>query len=141
MNNPTLARIVRPELADFGKLLLAEGFKVFVFRSDVERVAKGGMESCAETIGFSRVVDEQECFGTVSYGIAGHQFNMPIKPSREHGSAMFIGDTDQMPEFDELTLENAELYASPTGFNRLVGTQNNYRDPVWQDRLYVEVSG
>lgn len=136
---PTLARIARPELSDFGKQLLAAGFRVFVFRSDVERVAKGGMESCATTIGFSRVVDEQECFASVSYGIAGYQFSMPIKPSREHGSSMFIGDTDEMSEFDSLTLDNAELYASPTGYNRLVGTQKN--DPAWLDGLYVETLG
>lgn len=134
----TLARIVQSELSDFGKELLAAGFKVYVFRSDAERVAKGGRESCATHIGFSRVVGEQECFASVSYGLAGYQFNMPIKPSRKHGSSMFIGDTDQMPEFDSLTLANAELYASPTGFNRLVGTQSN--DP-WGRGLYVEVTG
>jgi hypothetical protein len=139
--SPTLARIVLPELSDFGKLLLAEGFKVFVFRSDVERVAKGGKESCATTIGFSRVVDGQECFGSVShgYGRGGYQFSMPIKPSRTNGSSMFIGDTDQMPEFDSLTLDNAELYASPFGYNRLVAMQKN--DPEWCIGLYVEVTG
>lgn len=136
---PTLARIVRPELSDFGKQLLAAGFRVFVFRSDVERVAKGGMESCATTIGFSRVVDERECFASVSREVAGYKFSMPITPSRKHGSSMFIGDTDEMPEFDSLTLSNAELYASPTGYNRLVGTQEN--DPEWQDKLYTEVVG
>ena len=139
--NPTLARIVLPELSDFGKLLLSEGFKVFVFRSDVERVAKGGKESCATTIGFSRVVDEQDCFASVSrgYGRGGYQFSMPITPSRKHGSGMFIGDTDAMPEFEELTLANAELYASPTGYNHLVGTQKN--DPTLYVNIYVEVSG
>jgi len=138
--HPTLARIARPELSDFGKQLLAAGFKVFVFRSDVERVAKGGLESCATTIGFSRVVDDQECFASVSYGIAGYQFSMPITPSRRYGSAMFIGDTDQTPEFDSLTLDNAELYASPTGYNRLVGEQKN--SPEWlTNGIYVEVAG
>jgi hypothetical protein len=135
----TLARIALPELSDFGKRLLAEGFKVFVFRSDVERVGKGGKESCATTIGFSRVIDGQDCFASVSYGLAGYQFSMPIAPSRKNGSSMFIGDTDRMPEFDSLTLDNAELYASPTGYNRLVGTQKN--DPAWQSGLYIEVSG
>jgi hypothetical protein len=141
MNSPTLARIVLPELSDFGKQLLAEGYKVFVFRSDVERVAKGGKESCATTIGFSRVVDGRECFASVSrgYGRGGYQFSMPMKPSRKHGSSMFIGNTDQTPEFESLTLDNAELYASPTGYNRLVGTQEN--DPAWLNGLYIEVVG
>lgn len=136
--NP-LARIVLTDLATFGKELLAAGFTVYVFRSDVERVAKGGKESCAKTIGFSRIVDEQECFANVSYGLAGYQFSMPIKPSRENGSGMFIGKTDNMPEFDSLTLANAELYASPTGFNPLVGTQRN--DNTRFHDLYVEVAG
>lgn len=136
---PTLARIVRPELADFGKQLLAAGFKVYVFKSDTERVAKGDMESVGTHIRFSREVDGRTCFGSVSYGLSGHQFNMPIKPSREHGSGMFISHRDQAPEFDELTIENAELYASPTGYNPLVGTHENYDKGY--DHLYVEVAG
>jgi hypothetical protein len=137
--NPTLARIVLPDLATFGKELLAAGFTVYVFRSDVERVAKGGKESYATHIGFSRIVNEQECFASVSYGLAGYQFSMPIPPSREHGSSMFISKADHMPEFDSLTLANAELYASPTGFNPLVGTQRN--DNGQFRGLYVEVVG
>lgn len=139
MNAPTLARIARPELADFGKQLLAAGFKVFVFRSDVERVANGGRESYATNIGFSRVVNGQECFASVGSDLAGYKFRMPIKPSQKNGSSMFICNTDSPPEFDSLTLDNAELYASPTGYNRLVGTQKN--DPAWLDGLYVEVTG
>lgn len=135
---PTLARIAHPELSDFGKLLLAHGFKVFVFRSDVERVAKGGLEAHARHISFSREVDGRTCRASVDYGLAGYQFYMPIKPSRENGSGMFIGNTNEMPEFDSLTLENAELYASPTGYNRLVGTQENYPDGY--DHLYIEVT-
>lgn len=36
-NRPTIASIALPELADFGKRLLAEGFKVYVFRSRFDR--------------------------------------------------------------------------------------------------------
>lgn len=136
---PTLARIVQSDLSDFGKELLAAGFKVYVFRSDAERVAKGGKESSATHIGFSRVVNERECWGSVDYSLAGYQFHMPIKPSRENGSSMFIARTDQAPEFEELTLANAELYASPIGWNPLVRRQENY--PGWYRDLYVEVAG
>lgn len=133
----TIAHIAQPELAAFGKQLLAEGFKVYVFRSDVERVAKGGKESCARHIAFSRIVDGQECFGSVDYSLAGYQFYMPIKPSRKNGSSMFISNTKEAPEFDSLTLDNAKRYASPTGYNPLVGTQKN--DPHFA-YLYVEVT-
>jgi len=128
---------MRPELADFGKELMSAGFRVYVFRSDQDRVAKGGREGCATTLGFSRQVEGRECFGSVSFGLSGFQFSMPIKPSTKHGSAMFISKADRAPEFDDLTLTNAELYASPTGYNPLVGTHENH--PDWVLDIYVEV--
>lgn len=139
-STPTLARICRPELADFGKELLAAGFRVWVFASDVERVAKGGLESCARSIRFSRVVDGRECFGSVDHSVAGYQFHMPIKPSRENGSSMFVSPGDETPEFEPLDVAKAELYASPTGYNRLVGRQENY-ESSFAHRLYTEVFG
>ena len=134
----TLVRILRKDLADFGKELLAEGFKVYVFTSDVRRVANGGLESVATTFGFSREVDGREVRASVSYGLSGFQFSMPIKPSREHGSAMFI-DGDDIPEFEDLTVANAERYAAPTGTNRLVGTHENYT-AVAAEHLYTELT-
>lgn len=135
----TLAQLLEPELADFATRLLGEGYRVFVFRSDVERVANGGREACASSISFSRVVDGRECFASVDNTLSGYQFHMPIKPSREHGSSMFIGG-DRAQEFDDLSLPNAELYAFPIGRNALVGTKENYEDPAWRPRLYVEVT-
>lgn len=132
-----LARIAEPPLAEFGKELLAHGFRVFLFRSDFTRVTNGGREACATWLGFARTVEGHECFGSVSNSLSGFQFTMPIKASRQHGSAMFIsGDT--ISEFEELSLTNAELYPTPTGQNRLVGTQTNHCN--WLD-LCVEVSG
>lgn len=129
-------RILIPELADYAKELVGAGFSVYVFTSDVKRVDNGGKESCATHLGFSRVVGDQVCFASVSYSLAGFQFDMPMKPSRQHGSSMFIGGADA-PEFEELTVRKAELYASPTGRNLLVGTQAN--DPAWCIHLYSHV--
>lgn len=137
---PKSEDILLPELHEFAVLLAGSGFRVFVFKSEVERVAKGGKKSIAKTLGFSRMVDDVECNASVSasytYPFGGFQFTMPIKPSREHGSSMFIGD-DRASDSDELTLANAELYASPTGYNRLVGTHKNYHQGF--AHLYVEI--
>lgn len=73
---------------------------------------------------YSQVIDGQECFGTVQYdridGIAHH---MPIKPSRENGSSMWVQGVP-----DEFTVEAARAVAQPANFNPLVGHQRNYRD-------------
>ena len=132
-------KILTKRLSAFADELRADGFRVYVFQSDVERVAKGGRENCATWFGFSRMVGERECYASVSDSgmFGGYQFSMPIKPSREHGSAMYIGGRDT-PEFDELTLENARLYASPTGRNALVGTRENYGPPSYE-RISVEL--
>lgn len=63
---------------------------------------------------------------------------MNIKPSRQHGSSMWIQGTtgdrwsrpNGMNDYDDLTVANACLYASPTGYNPLVGTQANHGDPA-----------
>jgi hypothetical protein len=137
----TTARILKPFLADFAKELLADGFKVYLYRSDVERVAKGGKESCATAFGFSRTVDGQECYASVEEDFfQSVKFSMPIKPSRENGSGMWVGGSVEHhgTTSEVACVENARLYASPFNSNPLVGRQANYRDPVWQDRLYVE---
>lgn len=126
MPTPNPADILTPDLAEYAAMLADNGFRVYVFTSDVARVAKGGKKACATSLGFSRIVDGDECRASVSTTYFGRpQFSMPIKPSRQHGSAMFIGG-DSAPEDDGLTLYNAELYASPTGTNRLVGTHKNH---------------
>lgn len=123
----TQDEILTERLAQFADELRSEGFRVYVFRSDVKRVERGGKQSCARWLGFSREVDGRECYASVSDSgrFGGYQFSMPIKPSRVNGSSMFIGGAEAT-EFDELTLDNARLYASPTGRNALVGTQENY---------------
>jgi hypothetical protein len=145
----TLARIVKPSLADFGKELLANGYKVYVFRSDVKRVENGGRESVAETIGFSREVNGKTCYASVSLGYFGAaNFNMPITPSTKNGSGMWIGGSRELRDretygsaSEALVLENAALYASPTGHNPLVGTQANDGGAYYgENGIYVEVT-
>ncbi len=128
-----------PELAEYARTLTRNGFRVYVFKSEITRMERGGLESCVKHLGFSRAVDARECFASVSLDgrFGGPSFNMPIKPSREHGSSMFIHG-DHAPENEVLTLTNAMLYASPTGSNRLVGIHEN--DPSHIAHLYVEVT-
>lgn len=79
---------------------------------------------------YSRFVGGQECFGYAEsnwYGgptpPSGYSHSMPIKPSVEHGSSMFV---EGVP--NELTVEAAQAVARPTNRNNLVGNQKNYRD-------------
>ncbi|HEY5785233.1 MAG TPA: hypothetical protein VIT65_10690 [Microlunatus sp.] len=144
----SLARILKPVLADYAKELLAAGFRVYVFKSDVERVAKGGRESVGTWFQFSREVDGQVCYASVGLGFfESPSFSMPIKPSTKNGSSMWVGGSTELRQRDggygyseALDLRNAELYASPFNSNPLVGRQANYADSAWQERLYVEMS-
>lgn len=137
MDTVTLPDVLLPELTEFARTLKANGFEVYVFKSDARRVGNGGKPACARTLGFSRTVDGKVCWASVSFDNFGFvQFSMPIRPSRQAGSSMFIGG-DSMPRDDELTLDLAELYASPTGHNRLVGTQAN--DGSTFAHLYVSL--
>lgn len=134
----TTARILTPALADYAKELLAAGFKVYVFTSDISRVAKGGREQVAKSFKFSREVDGQTCYGSVAAGYFGSaEFSMPIRPSTKNGSSMFIGGAEQKGE--ALDVATAEKYASPTGYNHLVGIQQNYGDARFA-HLYTEVA-
>lgn len=133
----TAARILNPELAAYAKELMAAGFRIYVFKDDVERVAKGGLPAGATSFRFSRMVGDRECVGSVEGRWGGYSFHMPIKPSRENGSAMFIGGIEAN-EWDDLTVANAELYASPTGRNNLVGLQQNHGSEGYA-HLYTEI--
>lgn len=86
-----------------------------------------------------------ECFGTVQLGyFGGFSHSMPIKPSREHGSSMWVAgvpdstpdqyDRGTMNDGDPLTVEAARKVASYRNSNPLVGTQRNYRDARSIDR-------
>lgn len=87
---------------------------------------------------YSQPVDGVECFGIVQYegrflGAEGFQHTMPIKPSREHGSSMWVEGVK-----DEATVEAANAVAQPSNYNRLVGTHKNYRDPRDDDGRFTK---
>ena len=67
---------------------------------------------------------ENDCWGTFQYSLYdGWQHLMPIKPSRENGSSMFLDKP-----LDPWTVEAAKQCAQPTNYNRLVGTQRNHHN-------------
>ena len=113
-------------LRAYADLLEANGFAIYEPKS-----------STGSWFTYSRMVDGVECFGTVEKDQAplarGYKHTMPIRPSVEHGSSMFVAG---VPE--ELTVEAAEAVASPSNYNHLVGIQKNYREEQWLDRLYTK---
>jgi len=145
----SLARVLKPVLADFAKELLANGYKVYLFKSDLKRVANGGKESVGTSLGFSREVDGQTCYASVSLGyFDAANFSFPIKPSVKSGSSMWIGGSQELrtietygSQSEALVLENAALYTSPTASNPLVGTHQNYGAGYWgENGIYQEVT-
>lgn len=91
---------------------------------------------------YSRVVNGRECFGYVQLGyFGGYSHTMPIPPTRENGSSMWVdGVPDSTPDQgnrlgNPLTVEAATMVARPWNSNPLVGRQANYDDPRWR-RMY-----
>lgn len=139
----SLALILKPKLAEFAKELLAAGFKVYLPKSDVQRVAKGGLEKVGNWFQFSREVDGQVCYASVSLGyFEAPEFSMPIRPSVKYGSSMWLAENARQQDMrsEALSLENAKRYASKSGYNPLVGVQSNYHDERFA-RMYEEVTG
>lgn len=111
-------------LSEYADLLAANGFAIYEPRS-----------SHGDYFKYSRVVDGgRECFGYVQHEyFGGYSHSMPIRPSRENGSSMYIDGVA-----GELTLEAARKVARPFNRNELVGRQENYRDELRLDRLYIK---
>lgn len=119
-------------LREYADLLLANGFTIYEPKNPY-----------AGYFMYSRMVDGQECFGTVEKRDRpldhGYEHHMPIKPSQEFGSSMFVeirtesanqgrGRQVTIEQLDELTVEHAMLTARPENWNSVVGTQKNYSD-------------
>lgn len=137
MNN-----VLAPRLAQYARELLAAGFRVYLPASAVKRVDNGGLPQVCKWLQFSREVDGQTCYATVSLGyFDAAEFSMPIPPTRENGSSMWIGSRrSPMGSSEALDLTNARRYAVKTAYNPLVGTQRNFTDPTWQAKLYIEAA-
>ncbi|AVD99659.1 hypothetical protein HWB51_gp041 [Mycobacterium phage Cuke] len=111
-------------LREYSNLLEANGFAIYESK-----------DPTFDYFVYSRMVDGRECFGSVSYDrFEGFNHSMPIKPSREHGSSMFIEGIRHL----EATVEAAKKTASPTNSNKVVGRHENYRDEYWIERLYLK---
>lgn len=115
----TIETIADPQLREFAQTLLANGFTVWL--------SKGSLRSSYIT--YSQMVDDKECFGTVSaqrIALGGSRYThlMPIRPSREYGSSMWV---EGVP--NELSLEAAQKVAQPTNRNHVVGQHENWPDP------------
>jgi hypothetical protein len=82
-------------------------------------------------------VDGRRCWGSVEVtDFEGYRHHMPIRPSRENGSSMWVKDVP-----DYLDVETARKVASPRNYNPLVGTQENWQDAAYVERAYVELGG
>jgi hypothetical protein len=130
-----------PELQRYAIRLQAAGFTIYHHKA--ERTNVHGSVIPARYFVYSREVDGVELFGTVQDGdfpllSVELEHSMPIKPSREHGSSMFIeerGCDDPLPAPD--TVEYAERVTQPTNWNHLVGMHRNYRDDADLARRFV----
>ena len=115
-------------LRDYARLLESNGFTIYE--------PTGTMGTFFT---YSRMVGDRECFGTVSANRfqslgTGYSHSMPIRPSRENGSSMFVAG---VPDEVTLTVDAARKVAQPRNRNALVGTQENYKDSAWLERGYV----
>ena len=54
--------------------------------------------------------------------LADHRWSMPIHPSREHGSSMFVEAAENAPN----VIEAATIITQESNFNPIVGTHKNY---------------
>lgn len=115
-------------LREYASRLRTAGFTVYVPTS-----------AYACYIGYSRMIDGQECLGFVQRGefaSDGWRHHMPTKPSRVNGSSMWV---DGVPDSQTLTVDDACRVASPVNRNPLVGVQRNYIDYERMRRGFVRL--
>jgi len=109
-----------PELAAYADVLEAAGFVIYESAS--------GRPSAY--FRYSRIVGSQECFGYVQanwVGATKFSHLMPILPSIEHGSSMWV---EGVPE--ALTVESAALICRQVNRNPIVGQRRNFADPRFE---------
>jgi hypothetical protein len=102
-------------LTDYGHELVAAGFEVWL-----HRFGEGYLTY--------RNPETGDC-GSLQYSyFEGWGHSMPIVPSREYGSSMYIEDPA-----DPWTVEAARQCAQPTNWNKAVGTRlANAKDRTWR---------
>lgn len=100
--NTISAHIKGTDLQAYAALLIDSGFTV--------HVPKPRLNVHGEPIPVSWFVYERGGnYGSVSADLSGYSHSMPIRPSREHGSALAMHDYTW-----ELRLEDAEATAQPS---------------------------
>ena len=104
-------------LLDYAQRLEQAGFTIYE-----------PLRSPARYFRYSRMVNGVECFGYVqkAWTGSGYEHSMPIRPSVQHGSSMWV---EGVP--NDLSIETAMLVARRSNRNPLVGKQDNYADPDW----------
>ena len=113
--------IANAVLSEYANRLEAAGFAIY------ESVSGPGTY-----FRYSRMVDGKECFGYIQLDYFGtFQHLMPIKPSIEHGSSMWVPDA-RGKALSALDVETAKLVARPFNRNPVVGTHANYADPRFE---------
>lgn len=130
----------KPQLADYAAVLQAAGFTVYRHKHPTMRAGDTPLPSGYFV--YSREVDGQILFGIVQEGDfprlgQGLEHHMPIKPSREHGSAMHIDIPYGQRPLGTDTVEYAELITRPRNTNLVVGTHANYFDAADLERRFV----
>ena len=112
------------ELRDYANVLYENGFTIYEPAGRWKHFI------------YSQLVDGVECFGIVEREDFGdYRHLMPIKPSREHGSSIFVDGVQ-----NELTVDAALIIAQPENRNHLVGSHKNYRDPEALAKHYIKWS-
>lgn len=102
-------------LEEYGRRLVAAGFRVWL----TPVTSRSGGYLTYERDGFWGHL-QSSYFGEWAH-------DMPLVPSREFGSSMFIG----VPVEDVWSVEAAEQAARATNHNDVVGTRPNAGDKTW----------
>lgn len=113
-----------PGLKNYADVLERDGFTIYEPKSN------------GDYFTYSRVVDDRECFGTVSLErFGGYSHTMPIKPSVAFGSNMVVDGVPNPKDSigrAELTVYEARKVARPSNTGPYIsGWHQNYRDPYW----------
>lgn len=122
---PPLEDVLVEELVGYAERLRKHGFTVYVHPVETRREGEYGKQTF---FGYSQVVGDRPCFGNVqraSFWRLGQpgEHHMPIKPSRENGSSMFVPAADKFAWDD---VQAARMVARPENSNPLVGLQRNH---------------
>lgn len=110
-------------LLDYGRRLVAAGFEVW------------HTQSGTRSPGYLQYRDpETGCWGSLQYSLSSYRWHhlMPLVPSKEYGSSMFI--ERPAPAF---TVEAARQCAREFNRNSVVGTRSNAKGRTWVSKSAV----